>query len=95
MTREIARLIAPVLLVAALGLGCASNVEKHWGESVASVNEKMIADPEAGKAPDDGVSELEGVTVEGALTRYRKEQVAPAKKNLEKSILSSGVTSGE
>ena len=38
-------------------LGCASksNLEEHFGEAKASVNQAQIANPDAGQHDDDGV----------------------------------------
>ena len=76
------------MCVAALvAFGCASNVGKHFGESYHSVTEEMIANPDAGLQPDDGVIELEGETVENVMTRYRKGQTRTMPQALPTSIL--------
>jgi type IV pilus biogenesis protein CpaD/CtpE len=70
--------------------GCASNVGKHWGEAYAENNAAMIANPEAGQPEDDGISDLEGVTVEHVIEQYRKGQQQPKSKHLPTSILIQG-----
>jgi hypothetical protein len=93
MPLQITRMSMFVLCVA-LGFGCASAVDEHWGESYASLTEQMIIDPEAGAVPDDGVSELQGTTVEGVMSRYRREQEKPPDKTFLESVLEAGMTSG-
>ena len=62
------------------GAGCEtpSAVSDHWGEAFHANNERMIANPEAGEQPADGVTAFEGTTVENALKQYRREQSKPA-----------------
>ena len=74
-------------------VGCASNnVEKHFGEAYAENNAAMIADPEAGHVADDGVSDLEGTTVETVMDTYRKGQRQPKSKNIPTSVLIQGMS---
>jgi type IV pilus biogenesis protein CpaD/CtpE len=74
------------------GVGCASNVEKHFGEAYAENNAAMIADPEAGHVIDDGVSDLEGTTVEHVMETYRKGQKQQKSKNIPTSVLIQGMS---
>jgi hypothetical protein len=75
-------------VIALVGLGCVSSeVGQHHGESFTSLNEQMIANPHAGEQPDDGVSSLEGKTVEDVLTRYRKGQVETTPDGLPPSMI--------
>ena len=53
----------------------------------------MIANPEAGTLPDDGVTEIEGATVEGTLDRYRTRQDNKPSTSLPQSILLQGLSS--
>jgi type IV pilus biogenesis protein CpaD/CtpE len=88
---------AVVVMACSCAIGCASNVEKHWGEAYAENNAAMIADPEAGQSEDDGVSDLEGVTVEHVIEQYRKGQQQPTSRKVPTSILiqsGSGSSSG-
>jgi hypothetical protein len=62
-------------------------VEKHWGEAYAENNAAMIADPDAGQLQDDGISDLEGVTVENIIEQYRKGQEQPKSKTIPTSIV--------
>jgi type IV pilus biogenesis protein CpaD/CtpE len=68
-------------------IGCASNVEKHWGEAYAENNAAMVADPDAGQLEDDGISDLEGVTVEHVIEQYRKGQRQHKSRDVPTSIL--------
>jgi type IV pilus biogenesis protein CpaD/CtpE len=87
------RVLKIAICIAALcGVGCASNVKKHWGEAYEANTTAMIANPDAGQEPDDGVSDLEGTTVETVMEQYRKEQTqSRAKKNFPTSILIQGM----
>ena len=77
-----------VCVIAVLGLACAtSEVGQHWSESYTSLNDQMIANPDAGQQADDGVSSLEGKTVEDVMTRYRKGQVETPPVGLPASIV--------
>ena len=73
-------------------VGCASHVEKHWGEAYAENTAAMIVDPDAGQLQDDGVSDLEGVTVEKVIEQYRKGQEQPKSRSIPTSILIQGGT---
>jgi hypothetical protein len=83
-------------LVLCLGLlGCESTpiLDKHYGDATRANKERMIANPEAGMEPNDGVIEIEGATVENSLKRYRREQTQAPKRNLPQSILLQGAPS--
>jgi len=81
-----------VLVCLALVVGCASNVEKHFGEAYAENNAAMIADPEAGHVVDDGITDLEGTTVETVMETYRKGQSQQKSKNVPTSVLIQGMS---
>jgi hypothetical protein len=87
------RLIPFVLLLAGLSLACEtpSRVDDHFGEAYRASKQRMIANADAGKEPDDGINDLEGVTVEGILKRYRREQTQPQNKSVPTSILVEGM----
>jgi hypothetical protein len=68
-----------------------SRVDDHFGEAYAANKERMIANPEAGTEPNDGVTDLEGVTVEGTLERYRRQQTQSQGKDFPTSILIQGM----
>jgi hypothetical protein len=75
-------------VIAILGLACAtSEVGQHWGESYTSLNEQMIANPNAGQEDDDGINVLEGRTVENVMTQYRKGQVETTPDGLPSSMV--------
>ncbi len=76
--------IAAVSLAA---FGCASNVEKHFGEAQTEVTQRMIANPEAGNVPDDGIIEFEGETVESVMANYRKAQTKTKSEILPQSMI--------
>ena len=76
-------------VTALAAFGCASNVEKHFGESYHAVTEQMVANPEAGQEQHDGVIELEGETVENVMTQYRKGQTKAKSETLPSSIVIS------
>ena len=82
--------MAIAALVCICGTGCASNVEKHWGEAYAENNAAMIANPQAGQMEDDGITDLEGVTVEHVIEQYRKGQQQPKSRDIPTSILIQG-----
>jgi len=71
-----------------------SRVDDHRGEAFAAAKQRMIANPEAGTEPNDGVNDIEGVTVEGSLERYRREQTRSQGKDLPTSILIQGMPGG-
>jgi hypothetical protein len=77
-------------VTALAAFGCASNVEKHFGESYHAVTEQMIANPEAGQQPDDGVTVLEGETVENVMEQYRKGQTRTKSQTLPSSMITTG-----
>jgi len=82
------------IAIGALGLmlaGCASEVSKHWGEAYLANTSEMIANPEAGYEPDDGMVDFEGGTVETVMERYRKEQTQSRSKQIPTSILIQGM----
>jgi len=87
------RVLKIVIGIAALCcVGCASNVVKHWGEAYEANTTAMIANPDAGQEPDDGVMDLEGTTVETVMEQYRKEQTQTrSKKNFPTSVLIQGM----
>jgi hypothetical protein len=87
MRIERALIGATAVFGAICSLGCASNTERHWGEAYAENNASMIADHEAGQAADDGISDLEGVTVEHVVEQYRKGQEQPKSDEVPTSIL--------
>jgi hypothetical protein len=87
MRIDTALIRAVVVMACAGAIGCASNVEKHWGEAYAENNAAMIADPDAGQSEDDGISDLEGVTVENVIEQYRKGQRQPKSREVPTSIL--------
>ena len=90
------RRILPVSLVSiGFSIACQtpSAVDEHFGEAHAANKTRMIANPEAGVEPDDGVTDLEGVTVEGTLERYRREQRSSQRKVMPTSILLQGMPS--
>lgn len=68
-------------------------LDEHHGRALASNTDKMIANPEAGTLPDDGVTEIEGATVEGTLDRYRTRQDNKPSTSLPQSILLQGLSS--
>ncbi|HEY5658575.1 MAG TPA: hypothetical protein VIY27_12375 [Myxococcota bacterium] len=71
--------------------GCASEVSKHWGEAYQQNKAAMIANPEAGTEPDEGVVDFEGGTVETVMERYRKEQTQSRDQKMPTSILIQGM----
>ena len=76
-------------------LGCEtppSRVTENFGKAYESNNSAMLANPDAGQDPADGVTLFEGVTVENALRQYRREQVKPVSKSLPSSILEQAVS---
>ena len=82
--------------LAAAGIGCetTSHIDETFGLATKTYKEKMIANPEAGTTPDDGVIEIEGTTVEQSLKRYRTKQTrTPTTTALPRSILTQGVSS--
>lgn len=88
MMRTQRALIGAIAALACIcSTGCASNVEKHWGEAYAENNAAMVADPDAGQAEDDGISDLEGVTVEHVIEQYRKGQRQQKSTDIPTSIL--------
>ena len=73
--------------------GCETNSEKHFGEAHRAVTAQMIANPDAGKQPADGVSELEGETVENVMTQYRKGQTEVKSDALPSAMIGTGTSS--
>ena len=69
------RRMNPTLLIASLvlfGLGCASNTERHWGESIAATTEAQIANPVAAlRNADKPVGALDGNSASNAVDRLR------------------------
>ena len=74
-------------------LGCESPVEEHYGEAFHANNQRMIADPNAGQEPTDGITAFEGSTVETTLVRYRRQQEKAPSKVLPNSILQQALSS--
>jgi predicted metal-dependent hydrolase len=86
--------LLPLLLVSlffTVACETPSRVDDHRGEAFAANKKRMIANPEAGMEPNDGVNEIEGVTVEGSLERYRRQQQQTPKQDLPASILIQGM----
>ena len=72
----------------AFSLGCqTSRVSENFGNSHRTNSQNMLANPDAGQDAGDGVTPFEGVTVENALQKYRREQVKAPSKNMPGSIL--------
>ena len=97
ISRRTSRLkfVTIVAALAAAGVGCetTSHIDETFGLATKTNNEKMIANPEAGTTPDDGVIEIEGATVETSLKRYRTKQTrTPNTTALPRSILSQGAS---
>jgi len=85
-------LIALAALSSLSCLGCASAVQEHWGEAFEANKTAMIANPDAGQEPDDGVTDFEGTTVETVMEQYRKDQTKTrSKKAIPTSILIQGM----
>jgi hypothetical protein len=74
------------------GAGCESPspVSEHWGDAYHANNERMVANPDAGEEPADGVTAFEGTTVENALKQYRREQAKPTSYKAPGMILNQG-----
>ena len=72
--------------------GCETNsrLDEHYGDAVRANRIAMTANPDAGMQPNDGVTELEGATVEATLDRYRRTQTEPADTDMPTSILIQG-----
>ena len=85
-------LIAIAALSSLSCLGCASAVQEHWGEAFEANKAAMIANPDAGQEPDDGITDFEGTTVETVMEQYRKDQGQPrGQKKFPTSILIQGM----
>jgi len=88
------RLLFP-LVIATTGLSTAcetpTRVDEHFGDAFRANKQLMVANPEAGKAPSDGINEIEGVTIEGTLERYREAQTQSRDSNFPTSILIQGM----
>ena len=73
--------------------GCESNyLEKHFGETFQETTRQMVANPDAGKQPDDGITELEGETVENVMSQYRRGQTIQKSDSMPNSIVISSGT---
>jgi hypothetical protein len=88
-------LFMTVGLTLVFGLGCKTEggVEEHFGESWHANKTLQIANPDAGKEPNNGSIDFEGNTVETVLGRYRRGQDQSPSKNLPDSILDQGTSS--
>ena len=53
-----------------------SRVDDHFGDAYREAKQRMIANADAGKEADDGINEIEGVTVEGTLPAPVKKKKA-------------------
>jgi type IV pilus biogenesis protein CpaD/CtpE len=82
-----------LLVTVGFSLACEtpSRVDDHFGDAYRANKQRMVANPEAGMEPDDGMTDFEGTTVEGTLERYRREQTRSQKKDLPTSILIQGM----
>jgi hypothetical protein len=59
--------ILTILVLATAGVGCASNVERHWGESVRANSEAQVANPVAAlRNADKDVGALDGRSADNA-----------------------------
>lgn len=63
------------LAFAAFGLGCASNVDRHWGESVRANQEAQVANPVAAlRNADKEPGALDGNSADHANQSLRKHE---------------------
>jgi hypothetical protein len=69
---------AAVLLVLPLAMGCGPTLlEQTWGSSYRENTEKMIANPEAAEAESEPVENLDPVTGELVVERYKSKKGEP------------------
>ncbi len=76
-----------VCLAATVACESTSRVDEHFGDAVRANRLAMTANPDAGTQPSNGVTEMEGTTVEGTLDRYRSAQTRTPQSNMPTSIL--------
>lgn len=68
-----------ICLFAAYGLGCASNVERHWGKSVRANTEAQVANPVAAlRNAEKDVGALDGESADNANQSLRKHELGKA-----------------
>ncbi|KPJ79750.1 MAG: hypothetical protein AMJ58_10910 [Gammaproteobacteria bacterium SG8_30] len=64
-----------ILAFATAGVGCASNVDRHWGESVRANTEAQVANPVAAlRNADKDVAALDGQSADNADQVLRKHE---------------------
>ncbi len=67
-----------VLLGLALAMGCSPTLlEQTWGSSYQENTEKMIANPEAAQAEPEPIENLDPVTGELVIERYKSKKGEP------------------
>lgn len=68
-------LILSIPCLVLFALGCASNTERHWGESVQANTEAQIANPVAElRNADKGVGALDGTSADNAVSGLRQRE---------------------
>lgn len=64
--------ILPILVLALAAVGCASNTDRHWGESQTALTESQIANPVAAlRNADKDVDSLDGNSASNAIEKLR------------------------
>jgi len=64
-----------ILCLLLFALGCASNTDRHWGESVQANQEAQIANPVAAlRNADKDVGALDGTSAGNAVDRLRQRE---------------------
>jgi hypothetical protein len=67
-----------VLLGLGLAMGCGPTLlEETWGSAYRENTQKMIANPEAGKAEPEPIESLDPITGELVIERYKSKKGEP------------------
>ena len=90
MLRTTATLITLQFSIA--GIGCASNVERHWGEAVEAHNQAMIANPLATMRSESvAIGDLDGSSASNASAKLRQHETSStAQKSLPDIVIGAG-----
>ncbi|MAE97241.1 MAG: hypothetical protein CL910_21530 [Deltaproteobacteria bacterium] len=70
------RNLAALLLLGGLSAGCASHVDRHWGESYRTLTRNQIENPDAGADPSP-VEGLSATSADHVTTSYHERRSTP------------------